>query len=369
MIIFLLCLTLIAACSHRPELHNSKRLPSSDASQRFEMPERNLGSLLDHGFSGLSFEGKDSEGNLIFWANSDRGPNPDPFVEATTGLMSRIFVIPSFQPHLTRFKFRPSDNTIEFLQTVPLTLPNGKPFSGLPNFLPTSRRIGDELPLSVDGSILPMDLMGIDPEGICKVDDGFWISDEYGPSLLKFDGQGKLLHRFVPKGYYSKSEIKKLNKLLGRGVIKANLPEILLQRQQNRGFESLACGPEKLYVGLQSPIKAGTLQIPIIEFDLRRKKVSRVLIHILDSVKADKLGDFTLHNDKLLVIEQNSKVDGQAFKKVYALDLIGNIVTKTLVLDLVQAGLGDIEKLEGIAKIDDDTLALINDNESRDSFK
>jgi 3-phytase len=217
--------------------------------------------------------------------------------------------------------------------------------------------------MAVDGSSLAMDLMGIDPEGICKVDDGFWVSDEYGPSLLKFNSQGRLLYRFVPKGYYSKSEIKKLNKQLGRGVIKENLPAILLQRQQNRGFETLACGPKKLYVSLQSPIKAGTLQIPILEFDLSRKKVSRVLIHILDSVKADKLGDFTLHNGKLLVIEQNSKVDNQAIKKVYALDLTGNIVTKTLVLDLVQAGHGDIEKFEGLASVDDKTLAVINDND------
>lgn len=314
LLIQLLFIILLSACTH----HNK-----AVHSDRFEMPHRDLGQLQNHGFSALTFEGEDENGNLIFWTTSDRGPNSEGSVDPKSGLLSRIFIYPDFQPHLTRFAFHPEEKSIKYLDHVSLKLPNGSSMTGLPNFPPREGVSGDELPLSTHGSVIPFDryAMGIDPEGICKVADGFWISDEYGPALLKFGLDGRLKRKLVSEGYYSQDELTKLRKLIGKNVIHQNLPALLLKRQLNRGFEALGCGPKTMYVGLQSPVKQGDLIVPIIEIDLEEEKVSRVLDYKLESKDADKIGDLALYQNQLLVIEQNGKIDGSAIKKIYAVDL------------------------------------------------
>ncbi len=70
--------------------------------------------------------------------------------------------------------------------------------------------------------------------------------DEYGPSLVHVSARGKVLTRYVPKGL----------KLTGAGcpVVEA-LPSVLLRRKVNRGFEGLTQLPGgDLVMALQSPL-------------------------------------------------------------------------------------------------------------------
>ena len=63
------------------------------------------------------------------------------------------------------------------------------PMSGLPNVDPRGGAWNsDEFPLDRDGKEIPFDEFGIDPESLAVDGAGnFWVGEEYGPSLLKFD--------------------------------------------------------------------------------------------------------------------------------------------------------------------------------------
>jgi hypothetical protein len=90
---------------------------------------------------------------------------------------------------------------------------------------------------------------GIDSECIAALKTGgFWVGEEYGPSLLRVNAAGVVLERLVPKsseGDYTGSAVP----------IRAVLPPLLVKRTVNRGFEGIALAPDQraLFVTLQSP--------------------------------------------------------------------------------------------------------------------
>jgi hypothetical protein len=48
---------------------------------------------------------------------------------------------------------------------------------------------------------LPVDPDGLDTEGLSPADDGgFWIAEEYVPSLLRLTADGRMVRRIVPIG-------------------------------------------------------------------------------------------------------------------------------------------------------------------------
>jgi hypothetical protein len=100
------------------------------------------------------------------------------------------------------------------------------------------------------GAPLGTDNRGADTEGITAMPDGtFWISEEYGPSLLRVDRSGRVVVRWVPKGE-------------GRCFEGANypveekLPWLASARKLNRGFEAIAATPDgsRIVVAFQSPL-------------------------------------------------------------------------------------------------------------------
>src|SRR5689334_21333251 len=110
-----------------------------------------------------------------YWTVTDRGPN----LEVADDVHS--FVVPSFDPMLVRVKV--DGTTIKVVEGIPVTDVTGKPVGGLPN-----RNADDEsTPLAADAkTVLPQDIDGLDPEGLVRTADGhFWLSDEYGPSLVE----------------------------------------------------------------------------------------------------------------------------------------------------------------------------------------
>ncbi|XWK88426.1 MAG: esterase-like activity of phytase family protein [Phormidium sp.] len=349
------------------------------------------------GFSGLTYEGKAANGNLKFITHTDRGPNAEP--TEINGVNSRPFAIPSFQPSWMRFEVDRNTGNIANFQRIGLTNKDGKPLTGLPNLQGRSGLANsDEVPVDVFGKTLDRDPFGVDLEGITRADDGtYWMVDEYRPSILHFDSNGKLIERYVPRGANASGVVT--------GV--EALPSIYAQRRNNRGFEAVAYQNGKVYAFIQSGIdnpdvandsnSRNSLNLRILEFDTNTKTTTAEYLYRIESLSSDKIGDaVSLGNGKILVVERDDFSGTRAFKKVYEIDLNGatNLsnadltrlpagktietatldeltaagirpVSKQLYVDLIAAGYdpGADAKVEGLTLIDGNTIAVVNDND------
>ncbi|NNN29607.1 esterase-like activity of phytase family protein [Streptomyces sp. S3(2020)] len=323
-----------------------------------------------------------------FWTVTDRGPNGQIKVGGTK---RRTFPVPGFDPAIVRIKV--SGDTVKVLDAIPITTSSGKPVTGLPN-----QAGRDETPYTYDAQTpLSYDPNGLDTEGIVRAADGsFWLVDEYGPSLVHVSARGKVLTRYVPEG---------LN-LTGTGypVVEA-LPAVLLHRKINRGFEGLAQLPGgDLVLAVQSPLSlpdtdAGEASrtARLLRFSPKKKAVTAEYAYRFDPVDVvDPSEDDTselkissvvsVGGDRLLVEERTDKA---ARLQLVHLDRRANILggpydddstspslehlddpaasgvpvlAKRLVVDLGTVD-GVPGKIEGVARVDRDTLALVNDND------
>ncbi|MFB2833897.1 esterase-like activity of phytase family protein [Floridanema evergladense] len=349
------------------------------------------------GFSGLTYEGKAANGNLRFITHTDRGPNAEP--TTINGVSVRPFPIPSFQPSWMRFEVNPNTGNIANFQRIGLTNKDGKPLTGLPNLQGTSGLANsDEVPVDVFGNTLDRDPFGVDLEGITRADNGtYWMVEEYRPSILNFDSNGKLIERYVPRGANASGVVT--------GV--EALPSVYAQRRNNRGFEAVAFQNGKVYAFIQSGIdnpdvandsnSRNSLNLRILEFDPNTKTTTAEYLYRLESLTNDKIGDaVSLGNGKFLVVERDDLSGAGAFKKVYQIDLNGatNLSTadlsrlpagktietatlseltaagirpvgKQLYVDLIAAGYdpGADAKVEGLTLVDGNTIAVVNDND------
>ncbi|WP_405909929.1 esterase-like activity of phytase family protein [Streptomyces sp. NBC_00828] len=323
-----------------------------------------------------------------FWTVTDRGPNGQIKV---AGTKRRTFPVPGFDPAIV--KIRVSGDTVKVLDAIPITTSGGKPVTGLPN-----QAGRDEAPYSYDAQTpLSYNPNGVDTEGIVRAEDGtFWLVDEYGPSLIHVSARGKVLTRYVPKG---------LN-LTGTDypVVEA-LPSVLLHRKINRGFEGLALLPGgDLVVAVQSPLSlpdgdAGdaSLTTRLLRFSPKKRAVTAEYAYRFDPVNVvDPSEDDTselkissvvaVGRDKLLVEERTDKAARlQTVKLTSSANILGGpwdsdttspsleqlddpaasgvpVLRKSLVVDLGTVD-GVPGKIEGVARVDDNTLALINDND------
>ncbi|MFE7031840.1 esterase-like activity of phytase family protein [Streptomyces sp. NPDC057621] len=323
-----------------------------------------------------------------FWTVTDRGPNGQIKVD---GVKRRTFPVPGFDPAIV--KIRVSGTSVKVLDAIPITTGSGKPVTGLPN-----QRARDEAPYSYDAKTpLSYDPNGLDTEGIVRSADGsFWIVDEYGPSLVHVSARGKVLTRYVPKG---------LN-LTGAGypVVEA-LPAVLLHRKINRGFEGLAQLPGgDLVLAVQSPLSlpdtdAGeeSLTARLLRFSPKKRAVTAEYAYRFDPVGTVDPGEddtselkissvVAVGRDELLVEERTDKAARlQVVKLSRGADILGDkwddsttspsleqledpaasgvpVLRKRLVVDLGKVK-GLPGKIEGVARVDRDTLALINDND------
>ena len=373
------------------------------------------------GFSGLAFEGTTRDGRLKFITHTDRGPNAEP-----TGIR-RPFLLPQFTPRIVRFMLDPVSGYIELSEQIELKRPDGKPLSGLPNTAlsaDASQAYNDEVPVDLFGKTLPLDPLGGDFEAIVVADDGsFWLGDEYRPAIYHFDRKGVLLQRYVPLGTHAAADkVVPAPGAAGEFGVEA-LPAVIAQRRQNRGVEALAEQGGKLYAFVQSPIRNpaglanGALNamrnIRVVEFDPVTLATRQFLYEMDNPVplnatdtRADKIGDATATGTgEFLVVERDDdsvpNTEMAAItKKVYSfalgnatdisgLDTIYPVlrngvtvslsldqmtsaelagvgvrgITKTLRVDLAAAGYASVQKVEGLAILDDGRLAVINDND------
>ncbi|MFF3486518.1 esterase-like activity of phytase family protein [Streptomyces sp. NPDC002701] len=323
-----------------------------------------------------------------FWTVTDRGPNGQIKVD---GEKRRTFPVPGFDPAIV--KIRVSGAAVKVLDAIPVTTTAGEPVTGLSN-----QRARDEAPYTYDARTpLSYNPNGLDTEGIVRAQDGtFWLVDEYGPSLVHVSARGKVLTRYVPEGL----------RLTGAGypVVEA-LPSVLLHRKINRGFEGLALLPGgDLVLAVQSPLSlpdtdAGeeSLTTRLLRFSPKKRAVTAEYAYRFDPVGVVDPGEddtselkissvVAVGRDRLLVEERTDKAARlQVVRLSRGADILGDkwddnttspsleqladpaasgvpVLRKRLVVDLGKVK-GVPGKIEGVARVDRDTLALINDND------
>ncbi len=325
-----------------------------------------------------------------FWMISDRGPNGQIKVD---GKNRRTFWVPDFDPVILRVKLE--GNAIRILEKLPIVGQSGKPVTGMPNI-----EGYDETPYDYAGQkTFSFNANGLDTEGLVRTLAGdFWIAEEYSPSLLHLDRTGKVLKRYIPEGV----------KLSGTDYpVAPVLPPIYGKRKINRGFEGLALNSDQktLYAVLQSPLSNpdrfvgdASRNTRVIVFDIQSEKVTAEYAYRFDVAKEfegkpktppDEMklsGVVFLNPTTLLILERTDLV-----AKLYSVDLSKatnilaskwdnptttpslealedpataevRVLPKSLVIDLKQFAEMP-EKIEGIALIDRNTIAVSNDND------
>lgn len=355
------------------------------------------------GFSGLWFEGFGSNSNkLRFLTHPDRGPNAEPVV--LRGSPRRPFALPNYQAEVVRFELDKTTGAFTIIDRVKLWRQDGTtPISGRPNLQAAGQGIAytDEFGVDLNGNDIPNDAFGGDLEGISVDALGtWWMIDEYRPAIYNFAPNGTLINRYVAAGTAAS-----VGAAAGAYGVEA-LPSVYAQRRNNRGFEACAIEGDILYAFIQSPIdnpdvandasSRASAFCRILAFNTVTKTVVGEYLYPMHERFAgtDKIGDaVSIGNGKFMVVERDDATGIRARKYVFEVDLKGatNLVATPPTLPLGRTiesltfaectqygirpvhkkksvflpgvGYGDVDKVEGIARIDANTFAVINDND------
>jgi hypothetical protein len=383
----------VAAC-RAPEAHRSL------ASAALEPPEilaRLPGGVeVRHGGFGSALA-RDPREPAAFFLLADRGPNVDGFRPG-----EKMFPVPTFAPRIGRFRLEQGRYVRSGL--IPLFDEQGRPLTGLPQ--PPGAGATGELGTDLTGKpVLARDSapdgysqLGYDLEGLAAMPDGtFWVSDEYGPFLLHVGADGKVRERVSPFGG------------------DRSLPAVLAKRRPNYGMEGLTRLPDGTLVGLmQSPLENPRPDLP----GIRRTRVTRMVwydprsgktrqyLHLVERPELMNTAIAALSSTEFLIIERDNGFPGAGgvVKRIYRVEvrnatdvggepgsplgrLVGGKTLEELTIDaddpaalLASYGIrvaakraaADLlaldqpyphDKPEGIAIIDDSTVAVSNDDD------
>jgi hypothetical protein len=288
------------------------------------------------------------------WGLGDRGPN----LKIATAISrygldhlaplkdlpgAKVLPLPTFQPALAELQV--DDERVALIRVLPLRTPAG-PLSGLP--LPGSAEAAMEPAFDIAGRPLAPDPAGVDTEGLAALaDGGFWVSEEYGPSILRVDAEGVVRARWTPPG-------------AGR-------------RRLNRGFEGLAISPDErwLYMLFQSGLEgADPMETRIWTLDALDGSLVGDHAYPFDpphSFAEDEAVDpsdlkacevLCIGTDRLLVLERVTRS-----ARIYCVDLSeGGPLRKTLVFstDLHE---GIAPDLEGMCLLSEREILIATDND------
>ena len=209
-----------------------------------------------------------------------------------------------------------------------------------------------------------------DPESLVLApDDTFWIGEEFGPFLLHFSRDGRLLEApFALEGIVSPDDP------LGRA---ANI-------KSSKGFEGLSLSADKSALDglLEGPVAGDDAkQLRIYRFDLASKTWDdKPRYYQMEDAK-HSIGELEiLPNGKYLVIERDSFQNAAArFKRIYEIDLDftsgkGNLLLpKRERADLLNISDPDhlassgvfrfpFQTIESVLPLDNDRVIVMNDN-------
>lgn len=195
-------------------------------------------SVIDWKKTGKGYEG-------TFLLLPDRGYN----VEGTTDYRVRVNALSIAFAAPEAGKAAVAELKLD--KTFLLTDKAGKPMSGL-DPVAVNKDNGSDLPGAATGAV------SLDPEAIVRLSDGsLMISDEYGPAIYHFTGDGKLVSATLPPEAIlpmRKGEISFSSNNPGVGAPKPDPEDPETGRQNNQGFEAMALNPatNELTVVLQS---------------------------------------------------------------------------------------------------------------------
>ena len=317
------------------------------------------------GFSGLHYLGRDeATGELKFITHTDRGPNLKKMDVDGDGFMERTFVLPQYRLRILELRASPDGSKVRIHRQIELQTRLG-PLTGLPNFPRKSKKnLLDEVAIDIMGKVLPPAPHGLDLEAIALRSNGdFVMGDEYRPSIAVFNSKGVMVNRYIPQG----------DKIQGA---KSILPDHFRKRRRNGGFEALAFKGDTVYAFMQTPFEKSSKVIRVLALDLSGETVVAEYAYQMDFPGKLRIGGAThVGGHRFWVIERDEKKGAKAYKRIYEVDFeratnrlkernaVVVVAEKKLLVDLAARGLADLEKYEGIARIDDETLALINDND------
>lgn len=368
----------LAACSEKTDAINTSFEDETvrDVTKyeiQFPSSMDNLSSASTLGIgSGLQFKEKTPDGNLLFYSITDRGPNfsINNLKFGSEEFSGLVFLDPNFTPFISLIKVIPkvSANVIDYRFVT-------KHYQSAAGIMEHSALEAN--PLTASLKPVPHPSFGPDTEGIAIDKDGnFWIGDEYGPSIIYADRNGSAIKTYTP----------------GNG-----LPEILRHAILNRGIESISIAPNgKVYAILESMLKINKDNARfarMLELDPVTDKV-RMFAYPLSGdssviIAKTKISDLATISDTIfLVAEQNTNSEKQMTHNIYKIDIkdvtdisdmklpsgkeleYGNLldlqnirmVKKELFMNAEKYGWRH-EKLEGLAIVDDHTIAITNDSD------
>jgi hypothetical protein len=371
--------------------------------------------------SGLAFKGKVADGSLEFYGITDRGPNGDspiaPVPGGTGTSITKMFPAPSFAPSIGLISVGKAGAAVKSL--LPIKADSTTKINGLP------RNIGNpvEVPLvdslQYDATKAAFGTNGLDTESLvydatAKV---FWTSDEYGPFIVKINAEtGVILKKYGPgTGASDLPDVLKLRR--------ANRDMEGLAMAANGKLHGFLQSPIDPLDASNKSIKttdafdldqngSSTNTVNIKDFAQFTRwmefdpitETSKLYAYPLDYAVAGqkwdrnrtgsaKLGDLmALPNGKFVVIEQGADSTGAIRNFLVLVEIPADATNirdvgieleknsidgstptavgwssvvklkKALLLDLNAVG-WTAEKAEGLALVDDQTVALINDND------
>lgn len=363
-------------------------------------------SFREAGFSGMyPIPGTDGK---EFWICSDRGVNVDcgsanPSTCRPT--YDKMYSFPSYAPKIHRVRIQ--GDSVQILRTITVKRPNGTGATGIIN--PTG--LGSTaLEVASTDTVLncanftlkttPKDTFGLDCEGlVVDKDNNFWLCEEGGPCVWKLDPNGKLIKRFTPYA-----------NLGGVQAVDAAIDTVFKYRKNNRGFEGIAMTPNgKIYAIIQSPLLYPTQTVGensrihrILEIDPATNAM-RMLVYLNDGIIGSsgsnqirlrdwKIGDMAAINDSTFLVLEAAARGTTDIKRMYTININGATavnsglysgvtlealvdsvglaansivpVRKTLFMDLLaNSWPAALDKAEGLAIINDSTIAICNDND------
>jgi len=326
--------------------------------------------------SGLQFNKKLENGDLEFFAISDRGPS-----YPLKNSKKLIIFSPQFTPKIVKVRVN-SGTKAEVTDFMEIKY-QGNSISGL-NIHQNSQ--DEEFYDSNLQLITPM--FGLDTESIAILKNGnIVVGDEYYPSINIIDQKnGEIIQRLLPNH---------------------GLPKIFENIHYNRGFESVTVAPNgKIYALSESTLNIDRNSnknakfIRMVELDLETNNI-RTFAYPFDyhkyknSSKA-KIGDIAaIDNENFLLVEQGIGKDHQFHNIIYKINIKDATDITNFSLnnkkELEHASLEELQnvnfvskaevfnprnhgwthnKLEGLAIINSNTIAITNDNDfSIDGYK
>lgn len=249
----------------------------------------------------------------------------------------------------------------------------------------------------------------LDPESLAFAGNRLFIGEEFGPYIIEIDQNGKVLAFFETEvdGKPARGPDHYRNGAL------PNVPgAVSFEVRRSRGFEPMAASPDGqfLYPAFEGPIfdaetkapeaKDGKQFVRILQFDVAKGAYTGKSFKYLLEDNANVLGDMAMIDaTTALIIERDDTTEGSkaqacvgeakldcfnkpaAFKRVYKIDLGGadadGFVKKIGYIDLTdidnpnkaaKIGPNDAKFVlphlgpEGVALVDADHIALVNDN-------